>query len=230
MKVDVNENVNSNGVDTSFELINTITEQVLRALGNQAAQENYGKGVPIGVSNRHVHLSKQDVERLFGQGYELQPLKALTQTGEFACKEQVTLVAGDRKLEAVRILGPCREETQVEISQTDARYLKKNPPVRNSGGLRGSESITLIGPKGQLQLEAGCILATRHLHCSPADAEEMGIVNNQVVSAKLFGDKSGSLNQVYCKVKESYVLELHLDTDDANAFLAKSGDIAQIIK
>jgi putative phosphotransacetylase len=227
LNVNVDENANANAYTP---LVDSITECVLAELKKQNRQTHYGKGVPVGVSNRHVHLSKRDMQILFGNDYQLQPLKELTQTGEFACKELVTLDTGDRKLEAVRILGPCRDHTQVEISQTDARYLKKNPPVRNSGELRGSESITIIGPKGKVELLEGCILATRHIHLSLTEATEMGITNNQVVSVRLFGDKPGLLEQVYCKVKDSYVFELHLDTDDANAFLVKSGDIAQIIK
>jgi putative phosphotransacetylase len=210
------------------ELISRLTKRVLTEI--KIKDGSYGKGVPIGVSNRHVHLSEEDLYTLFGKGYKLEVLKDLSQKGEFACKEVVTLEAGDRRLEGVRILGPCREKTQVEISRTDARYLKMNPPVRNSGDLKGSESITIIGAKGRVELKEGCILATRHIHFSTEDAAEAGIANNQIVSVRLFGEKPGLLEQVYCKVKDSYVLELHLDTDDANAFLAGTGDIAQIIK
>lgn len=209
-------------------LVKMITESVLSELKNE--QRDYSKGVPIGVSNRHVHLSKKDLHILFGQNYQLQPIKDLKQTGEFACKEVVTLVNKDRKIENVRILGPCRNQTQVEISGTDARFLKVNPPIRNSGDLKGSETITLIGPRGKVEIKEGCILATRHIHLSSQEAKEMGISNNQIVTVKLFGNKSGILENVYCKVKDSYALELHVDTDEANAFYAKTGDIAQIMK
>lgn len=209
-------------------LIKMITESVLSELKDE--KKNYSKGVPIGVSNRHVHLSKKDLQILFGQNYQLQPIKDLKQIGEYACKEVVTLVNNDRKIENVRILGPCRSQTQVEISQTDARFLKVKPPIRNSGDLKESESITIIGPRGKVELKDGCILATRHIHLSPQEAEEMGISDSQVVSVRLFGNKSGILENVYCKVKDSYTLELHLDTDEANAFLVKTGDIAQIME
>jgi putative phosphotransacetylase len=208
-------------------LIKSITEIVLSELSDN---KDYSKGVPIGVSNRHVHLSKKDLHTLFGQNYQLKPIKDLKQTGEFACEELVTLVNNDRKIERVRILGPCRSETQVEISQTDARLLKVNPPIRNSGDLKGSESITIIGPKGKVELKQGCILATRHIHLSPEEAKEIGVSNNQIVSVRVYGNKSGILENVYCKIKDSYNLELHLDTDEANAFYVKNGDIAQIIK
>lgn len=210
-------------------LVKLITENVLSEL-KKDNKNDYSKGVPIGVSNRHVHLSKKDLHSLFGQNYQLQPIKDLTQPGEFACKEVVTLVNGDRKIENVRILGPCRNQTQIEISQTDARTLKLNAPVRNSGDLKGSEPITLIGPKGKVELKEGCILASRHIHLTTQEAQEMGISDKQVVAVRLFGNKSGILEDVYCRVKDSYAFELHLDTDEANAFSVKTGDIAQIMK
>ncbi|MFP4697716.1 MAG: phosphate propanoyltransferase [Eubacteriales bacterium] len=209
-------------------LIKVITDTVLSEIDKK--NNNFSKGVPIGVSNRHVHLSEKDLYILFGQNYQLQSIKDLKQTGEFACKEVVTLVNNDRKIERVRILGPCRSETQVEISQTDARLLKLNPPVRNSGDLKGSESITLVGPKGKVELKEACIIASRHIHFPTEMAEEMGIKNNHLTKIRLFGEKSGVLEDVYCKVKDSYVFELHLDTDDANAFRVKTGDVAQIIE
>lgn len=189
--------------------------------------------VPIGISNRHVHLKREDVEILFGPGYELTKLKELKQTGEFACVETVTLMTTiqgkERMLENVRILGPIRPKSQVEISKTEARFLKVSPPVRNSGDLKGSEKITLLGPKGRVDLQEGLILATRHIHLSEEDAKRLQLQNGDRVSVEIQGEKPGRLDEVHCKVHKNYVLEMHLDTDDGNAFLLETGAKARIL-
>lgn len=208
-------------------LVEEITEQVMKALKEDQA---YRYGVTIGISNRHVHVSKEDLERLFGKGYELTKLKDLSQTGQYAAKETVTLINGDKVIENVRILGPCRHQTQVEIAQTDARLLKLQTFVRNSGELQGTPGLTIASPYNQIEISEGCIIASRHLHLSQDDAERFGLVHNQSVSVKINSAKSGILHDVICKVDKSYVLELHLDTDDGNAFLVNTGDIAEIIK
>ncbi len=207
-----------------------VTTQVLRQI---TEEQGYQYAVPIGISNRHVHLKKQDVEILFGQGYTLNKLKDLKQTGEYACRETVALMTEYQgktfQISNVRILGPERGATQVEISATDARQLKINPPVRNSGNLDNSESITLIGPKGRVTIEKGCIIATRHLHLSIDDAKRMNVKSGDEVSVILDGEKAGRMDHVSCKVHENYVLELHIDTDDGNAFRVQSGDIARVL-
>lgn len=179
----------------------------------------------VGISNRHVHLTKEDLEKLFNS--ELTKKNDLTQTGEFACNEIVTLKTEKREIPNVRIIGPIRKYTQVEISKTDAYFLGLNPPVRNSGDLDGSDVITIIGPKGQITKQC-CIIANRHIHITKALRKELNLENKETVSIKINGIKSGIINNVYIKEKEDYILELHLDTDDANAFLLKNGDEVEI--
>lgn len=185
--------------------------------------------VRVGISNRHLHVSKTDFETLFGQGVILSELKPLSQTGQFAANETVTIEANGKQIQNVRILGPFRKETQVEISATDARYFKLNPPVRNSGDLEGSLGIRIYGPKGTLDIKKGLIIATRHIHFSDLEASRFGVKNNQIVKVQVSTEKGGIMHGVYCKVDPSYSLEIHLDTDDANAMLIKTGDVVEVI-
>lgn len=184
--------------------------------------------VTINVSARHVHLTKEHLQILFGKDYELTKLKELYQPGEFASDAQVTLAANGRTLERVRVLGPLRDYTQIEISKTDARALKLNPPVRNSGDLKNSSPITIIGPEGCIDLEEGCIIATRHIHFSTNEAKEIGIVTGQQVNVEVLTEKGALLKNVHCKVKDNYKFEMHLDTDDGNALLVQNGQIGKI--
>lgn len=186
--------------------------------------------VIIGVSNRHVHLCEKDLKILFGDNYSLVVKKELVQPGEFASESLVTIKTTKSEINNVRVLGPVRNYTQVEISKTDAFKLGINPPVRDSGDLEGSEAITIIGPNGSVDLEYGCILATRHIHLTPDDVVSLGLEGSDTVSVKLNGEKGGILNNVHLKISPKYKLEFHIDTDDANAHLVKSGDIAEIIK
>lgn len=185
--------------------------------------------VSIGVSNRHVHLKKEDLEILFGVGYELEFYKPLKQPGQFASCDKVTIKTDKSEISNVRILGPVRNYTQVEISKTDAFKLGINPPVRTSGDLKGSAGITIVGPKGVLKLNEGCIIAVRHIHITPSQAKEFGL-DKEEVSVKINGIKGGILEQVHLKIDENSYFELHLDTDDANAHLISDGDIVEIIK
>ena len=174
--------------------------------------------VPIGVSNRHLHISKNDLEKLFGKGYELNVRNPLYQPGEFAAKEVVTLVGPKmRAIERVRILGPTREHTQVEVSQTDAINLGIKIPVRRSGDIPGSASITIVGPKGSVFLEEGLILAQRHIHMSSEDAKRMNLVDNQVVQVRVGNIKMVVFDGVLIRVKPTFKTEMHIDTDEANA-------------
>lgn len=152
-----------------------IAEMVKKVLADMEGGANASAGqdglVPVGVSNRHIHLTKADLAVLFGEGYELTPLKDLSQPGQFACKETLTLVGPSlRPIENVRVLGPLRGKSQVEISATDSYVLKVKPPVRESGNVVGSAGVTIVGPKGVVQLKEGCIIANRHIHMSPSDA------------------------------------------------------------
>lgn len=184
--------------------------------------------IGVGVSARHVHLTKQTLETLFGEGYSLTKKKDLTQPLQFAAEEMVTIETPKSKIERVRILGPIRPYDQVEISKTDAVKLGVNPPVRNSGKVEASESITLIGPKGKVFLEEGCIIPTRHIHITKKQREEYGL-EVDMVSVRIPGEKGGILDSVYIKESEEAFFELHLDTDDANAHLLVQGSVVEIM-
>ena len=186
--------------------------------------------VTIGVSNRHVHLTKEHLEILFGSGYELEIKSELVQPGQFASTSTLTIKTEKSEIPNVRVLGPIRSYTQVEISKTDAYKLGINPPVRDSGDLKGSAPIELIGPNGSIKLEEGCIIANRHIHITPKQIKELGLEGITKVSVELPGEKGGIINNVYLKIDENFALELHIDTDDANAHLIKTGDIGEIIE
>lgn len=185
--------------------------------------------VSIGVSNRHVHLTKNHLYILFGENYELEKVRDINQPGQFAAKEMVTLVTEKGSIENVRVLGPIRPYTQVEISKTDAYKLGINPPVRDSGDVEGSSPISIVGPCGRIDLEEGCILATRHIHITPKQMELYELEGKTVVDVLLPGEKGGILHNVSLKVSEESYFELHIDTDDANAHLVTSSDFAEII-
>lgn len=206
--------------------VEEITKRVLKEFLNES--QTYHFGVSVGVSNRHLHLSQKDKNILFGTNYELTVLKELSQPGQYACNETVTIQSEKGEIKNVRILGPFRSATQVEISRSDSRKLKLNPPVRNSGDLDNSEPITIIGPNGTVTLKQGCIIATRHIHLHTDDANKYNIKNNQVVNVRVRGDKGGVMSNVYCKVHDTYALELHVDTDDASAFNLKNKDVLEV--
>lgn len=186
--------------------------------------------VPVGVSNRHVHLSEKDLAILFGEGYQLTPMKDLSQTGQYAAEEQVTIVTKKNAIQNVRILGPVRKETQVEISRTDAFALGLKPPVRDSGSLENSAPITIVGPKGSVYIEQGVIIAMRHIHMSPKDAEQFGVKDKDIVSVKTEGERSVIFNNCLVRVRDDFVLEFHIDTDEANAAGLNNGDIVEVYK
>lgn len=210
--------------------IELITRLVMEVLGDDvSAAKKDGFMVPIGVSARHVHLTQEHVEVLFGKGYQLTKKKELM-GGQFASNEQVTIVGTKlRAIENVRILGPVRKESQVEISMTDARTLGVAPVVRNSGDIAGSAPIALVGPRGALYLKEGCIVAKRHIHMSPKDAAAAGVADKDVVSVVSLGGRGTTFDEVLVRVDESFTLEMHIDTDEANAAQLKTGD-AVVIK
>lgn len=185
--------------------------------------------VSIGVSNRHVHLTKEHLEILFGSGYELEKRNDLTQPGQYAATALVTIKTDKSEIDKVRVLGPIRNYTQVEISKTDAYKLGLNPPVRNSGDLEGSSPITIVGPNGEVNLNEGCIIAARHIHILPEQMKMYELEGKETVSVKIDGEKGGIISNVYLKVSDESFFELHLDTDDANAHLIKNGDIGEIL-
>lgn len=190
---------------------------------------NLREYVPVSISARHVHLQKEHVEILFGKGYQLTKYKDISQPGQYACNEKVTLKGPKGMIENVRVLGPVRNQTQVEISRTDARKLGIDPPVRASGDLQGSAPITIIGTKGKIDLIEGCIIADRHIHMNPKEAQEYGVKDQQKVSVLVEGEKGGIMGQVTIRVSDKYALDMHIDTDDANAFGLKGNEWLKII-
>ncbi len=208
--------------------IEEITRLVVEAL---EAKRNSSNGflVPIGVSARHIHLTQEHVEVLFGEGYQLTKKKDLM-GGQFASNECVTIVGLKlRAIENVRILGPVRKKSQVEISATDAIKLGIKAPIRDSGNLAGSAPIAVVGPKGVLYLEEGCIVAKRHIHMSPADAAAAGVHDGDVVSVKVDNERGTIFNEVLIRVDDSFTLEMHIDTDEANAAKIATGQTVMIM-
>lgn len=204
-----------------------IKQAVLEAISSAEKNENK---IKIGVSQRHVHLSKEDLEVLFGKGYEL-TVKKVLMGREFASNEVVTLVGPSLKsIENVRVLGPVRPRTQVEISKTDTFVLKVSPPVRPSGKVDGSERIVLVGPKGSVYLNEGVIIANRHIHLTPDYAAQNGICDNDYVDVFVEGVKPTKFYDVQVRVREDFNTEMHIDTDDANSSGLKNGDLVTIIK
>ena len=176
------------------------------------------KKVMVETSARHVHVNEQDLETLFGAGYNLHAKKNLSQPGQYASDEHVTIAGPKGEIEHVSILGPTRSATQVEISLTDARKLGVKPPVRESGDIAGSAPITVKGPNGAVELTEGCIAAKRHVHLDPLTAERFGITDQQIV--KVACDANGRkliFDDVVARVSDKYAASLHLDTDEANA-------------
>lgn len=185
--------------------------------------------VNLGVSNRHVHLNLEDFEILFGKDQELEVKKELVQPGQFASNNTVVVKTEKSELKNVRVLGPIRNYTQVEISKTDAYKLGINPPVRDSGDLEGAEEVEIVGPNGSIKRKSA-IIATRHLHITEQMIKEYGLDGIEEVSVEKKGEKGVIFKNVKLKVQEKSVLELHLDTDDANGSLLKTGDILTVIK
>jgi len=173
--------------------------------------------VPIEVSARHIHLSKADAEKLFGAGFILSKQKDLSQTGQFAAEERVKLVGPSGEIDKVRVLGPYRGQTQIEVSETDAKKLGLKPPVRDSGDLIGSSGVKIIGPAGEVSLPEGVIIALRHLHIDPATAKKLGVKNGDRVKVDVSGARDLLFENVLVRVDPSFRLALHIDTDEANA-------------
>ena len=208
--------------------IEQITKMIVSAMGQGSKADGFQ--VPVGVSNRHIHLSQADVETLFGPGYQLTKKKELM-GGQFAANECCTIVGLKlRAIENVRVLGPARKATQVEISQTDARKLGVNVPVRESGDVAGSAPIAIVGPKGAVFCKEGCIIAARHIHMSPADAAKAGVKDGDYVSVSVDNERGTTFDKVKIRVDESFTLEMHIDTDEANASEIKQDDLVTIVR
>jgi putative phosphotransacetylase len=186
--------------------------------------------VPVGVSARHMHVTKEHMAVLFGPGSELTVHRPLSQPGQFAANEQVTLVGPKGTIERVRILGPYRSRTQVELAPSDARKLGISPPVRRSGDLAGTPGLTVIGPHGRLELAEGCIIAERHIHMTPDDARVYGVRDGQKVKVRVNGERGGIMDHVTIRVRNDFRLELHIDTDEANGFGIRHGSLLAVIR
>jgi len=215
----------------------TLDEGLIRQLVQEIlAQLPAGGGfyppeaLPVGISARHVHLSVKDLKVLFGTTYLLQKLKDLKQPGQFAAKETVTLVGPKGTLRGVRILGPERKQTQVEISRTDGFALGIEPPIRHSGKLKGSAGIVMVGPHGAVTLEEGVIIAARHLHLSPADGTVLNLKDKDVILLESSGVRGLQFNEVLVRCGPAHLTEFHLDTDEANAGDLENGTLVKIIR
>ncbi len=185
--------------------------------------------LPIALSNKHIHLSQADVEAIFGEGYELTHKKDLRQPGQYACEEMVE-VAGPKGSTKMRVLGPVRPESQVELSLADARGLGLVVPVRQSGDVEGTPGCKLIGPKGEVEIERGVIVASRHIHMTLEDAKAFGVEDKDIVSIKTEGERGVIFNNVLVRANASFALEMHVDLEEGNAAGVKNGDLVELIK
>lgn len=187
------------------------------------------KQVPVGVSARHIHLTQEHVEALFGAGYQLTVAKPLSQPNQYAANETVAVIGPKGSFPKVRILGPVRKATQLEVSRTDAFALGINPPVRESGNIAGSAGITIKGPAGEVTIEEGVIVAARHIHFHTSDAEKWGITDKQKLKVRFEGERGIVFENVIARVSPDFALDMHIDTDEANAAGIANGDTAVII-
>lgn len=186
--------------------------------------------IPLEVSARHIHLCQKDLEILFGKNYKLKKIKDLSQPGQFAAQEVVTILGPKGKIERVRVLGPLRSKTQVEISKTDGFVLGVYPPLRVSGDLAGSTGIKISGPRGEVNLKEGLIVAWRHLHCSPQEAQKLEVKHGDLISIKVEGERGLIFNNIIVRVNKNFRLACQFDTDEANAGGVRQGDFGKLIK
>lgn len=212
------------------KIIEQIVSQVLASLPELQQVKKAEQGIPVGVSNRHIHLSAEHLETLFGSGYTLTKDKDLKQVGEYAAKETVTLVGPKGIIRNVRVLGPVRTFTQVEISRTDGFGLGVVPPLRDSGKLDGTPGIVVVGPNGAVTLTQGVICAARHIHMDTADARVFQVADGDRVTVRVHGPRGGTFDNVLIRVHPDFRLEFHIDTDEANAAELKNGDMVTLCK
>jgi putative phosphotransacetylase len=184
--------------------------------------------VPIGLSNKHIHVSQADLEVLFGKDYQLTVMKDLSQPGQYACEEKVDVVGPKGKM-TMRILGPVRPETQVELSIGDGFALGLKVPIKNSGDTAGTPGVKVVGPAGEVDIDHGVIVAARHIHMSPEEGEAFGVKDKDVVSVKLDGPRGLTFDNVLVRVNPNFRLDMHLDVEEGNAAGAKNGQLATIL-
>jgi propanediol utilization protein len=208
--------------------IEQIVSQVLAVISDyEAGSVNT---IPVGVSSRHLHLSESHLEELFGYGYELKKRKELAQEGEFAAEETVTLVGPKGVISGVRVLGPVRKFTQIEISVTDGFRLGITPPVRDSGDIENSPGIVVVGTRGAINLERGVICAARHVHMNDGDARRFNVADSDRVAIKVTGPRGGTFENVLVRVSPKYRLEFHIDPDEANAVGLRDGHMVNLLQ
>ncbi len=186
--------------------------------------------LPIAMSNRHVHLSREDLNILFGEGFELTKFKDLSQPGQFASNEKVDVVGPKGTLKGLRVLGPIRKVTQIEISLTDTFAVGIYPPVRDSGDIEGTPGAKIVGPKGEVEISKGVIVASRHIHMHTNDADEFGVNDKDHVKVKVNGDRGLTFDNVLVRVRDDFALEMHVDIDEGNACGVKNGQLVELIK
>ena len=208
---------------TQDQLVAIVTEAVQQELKKRSRQ------VPVGISVRHIHLSRTDVDRLYGRNYQLTPKKKLSQPGQYACEECLDVIGPKGELKRVRILGPERSATQVELAQTDCRNIGVEAPVRSSGHIAGTPGIRLRGPLGEIGIKEGVIIADRHLHMSETEAASFGLKDGDHVRIRIDGCKPGVMGGVLVRAGRAHALDLHIDTDDGNAFLLKQGQLVTVL-
>ncbi|MCG2675859.1 phosphate propanoyltransferase [bacterium] len=209
------------------KLVRSIVKEVL---GKLSGGLKVSDKIPVGLSNRHLHLTIQDIKTLFSKGARLTKLRDLSQPGQFAANEVIILVGPKGRMDKVRILGPVRKETQVEISRTDSYTLGIKPPVRISGNVKGSSGVKIIGPKGEIDLKEGVIIAQRHIHMSPDEARSFGVKDGDIVRVQVPGKRALIFDNVMIRSGPTHRLDFHIDIDEANAAELSQGDLIEIIK
>lgn len=187
------------------------------------------KLVPIAMSNRHIHLSQKDLDILFGENYELTKMKDLSQPGQFACDEKVDVTGPKGTVKGIRILGPTRPDTQLEVSVADSFALGIKPPVRDSGDIADSPGVTITGPKGSIEIDQGAIVASRHIHMHTDDAAKFGLKDKDEVMVKVGGKRGLIFSNVLVRVSDKYALEMHVDVEEGNAAGVSNGQMVEII-
>jgi putative phosphotransacetylase len=217
------------------KLVETVTAEVLRQLGQKPSVAPTPGAAPaeptfeIGISNRHIHLSKEHMKVLFGEGKDLTVMKELIQPGQFAAHESVAVVGPKGMIPKVRIVGPLRNQTQVEIARTDAVTIGIDPPVRCSGDLKGSAPCALIGPQGMVLLDEGVIIAQRHVHLEPERASRLKLKDKDVVKVAFGGEREGILGNFIVRCGPGHKSEIHVDTDEANALAIRNKQNVRLI-
>ncbi len=208
-----------------------LTPQQLKQVVEEAVREALSPAmlVPVGISARHIHLTQEDLARLFGYGYELTVKKELSQPGQFAAEETLDIIGPKGTLKHVRILGPLRSRTQIELSQTDLRTIGLKAPVRSSGDTDGTPGVTLAGPQGTITTQDGVIIADRHVHLSLDEARGFGLKDGDYVTIRIDGVKRGTMGHVLVRASDKFRKDFHIDTDDANAFQLQQGQMVEII-